>query len=875
MGKSRLHEAALDRARAEEMRVLRAAGAELERNVAFGVARQLLAVLLIGDEGLLQHELFELMTRAEPRRPTLVAIDDLHWCDPHSLEFVLYLLHRLSELPAALIMTSQPWRGEPRAEQLDQIAGHPRVQLVRVTRLGTDAVAELTRRELGLRADGEVVRACAKATAGNPFYLRELLLALREERDLPRDQLAERVVSLAPDAVTRSLRVRVGRLGADAGALARAVAILGQDVPLRHAAALAGLNIRGAASAADALAAVEVLLAREPLRFVHPLVHRAVEDDIPAIERASRHLDAARLLYAEAADAEQIAAHLLKGRPEGDAWVVQQLRAAAAAGSSRGAAQSAIGYLQRALDEPPPPDVRADVLAELGAAEAAAGMPAADEHLAAAAALITDPVRRAELALGRGRALYGQGLYEQAAHAYEDGLAELDEISADQTDELRDELRTGFIITAWLVPALQPRAARQSAELRERCEHQGPVGPHGRLLLAQAALRAAFAGEGADRVCTLAEGAWDEGRLLEHAAPDGGGWTIVLACFSLVGAYERSVSLADEVLDDRRLGAATMATATARTIRAFALLAQGSVSAAIADVERAREARRSGWRQLAGVAAANHCLCLIEAGELERAETALTEDAPLTEPRDIPDLRRLHALAELRLAQGRPAEALELALRTGALLERQIKVFGHCPWRTTAALAALALGEHPRALELARQAHALSEQTGATDARIRDLRVRGLCEGAERGLELLSLGAELGASAPPRLETLRLLVDFGAALRRGNHRAAAREPLQRAADAALAGGAAALHQRARTELAATGARPRREFLRGGPASLTPSERRIAELAVGGHSNREIAQQLFVTSKTVEYHLRNVYRKLGITGRREVERALRD
>jgi DNA-binding CsgD family transcriptional regulator len=363
--------------------------------------------------------------------------------------------------------------------------------------------------------------------------------------------------------------------------------------------------------------------------------------------------------------------------------------------------------------------------------------------------------------------------------------------------------------------------------------------------------------------------------LLEHAVPDGGAWTIVIACFSLVGAYERSLALSDAVLDDPRLGAATMAMATVRTIRAFALLAQGRVSDAIDDVERAREARRSGWRQLAGVAAANHCLCLIEAGELDAAGEALTDDAPLREPRDMPDLRRLHALAELRLAQGRPGEALELALRTGSLLERQIKVFGHCPWRTTAVLAAVALGERPRALELARQAHALSEQTGSIDARIRDLRVLGLCEGGERGLELLSLGAELGASAPPRLQTLRVLVDLGAALRRSNRRAAAREPLQQAADAALAGGAMALHQRARTELAATGARPRREFLRGGPASLTPSERRIAELAVGGHSNREIAQQLFVTPKTVEYHLRNVYRKLGIAGRRELARALNE
>jgi DNA-binding CsgD family transcriptional regulator len=83
----------------------------------------------------------------------------------------------------------------------------------------------------------------------------------------------------------------------------------------------------------------------------------------------------------------------------------------------------------------------------------------------------------------------------------------------------------------------------------------------------------------------------------------------------------------------------------------------------------------------------------------------------------------------------------------------------------------------------------------------------------------------------------------------------------------------ALHERARGELAATGARPRRDVLLSGPESLTPSERRIAELAATGQSNREIAQALFVTPKTVEYHLRNTYRKLDIQTRRELAEAL--
>ena len=272
-------------------------------------------------------------------------------------------------------------------------------------------------------------------------------------------------------------------------------------------------------------------------------------------------------------------------------------------------------------------------------------------------------------------------------------------------------------------------------------------------------------------------------------------------------------------------------------------------------------------------AAANYCLCLIETGELDRAEHALSEDAPLEPVTDLEDARRLYALAELRLAQGRPREAFDTALTAGAEIERTVAVWGYCPWRSTAAQAALAMGEREQARALARAALELSERSGAAHARIRGLRILGLCESGEDGLELLRRAVELAGRGPTRLEGIRALVDFGAALRRGNQRAAAREPLRTAADLALLGGATALQARARIELAAAGARPRRTALRSGPASLTPSERRIAELAAGGHSNREISRILFVTPKTVEYHLRNAYRKLDIESRRELPRVL--
>jgi DNA-binding CsgD family transcriptional regulator len=245
----------------------------------------------------------------------------------------------------------------------------------------------------------------------------------------------------------------------------------------------------------------------------------------------------------------------------------------------------------------------------------------------------------------------------------------------------------------------------------------------------------------------------------------------------------------------------------------------------------------------------------------------------LGEPRDLEDALRLYALAELRLAQGRAGEALDNSLLAAEAGEHTVQFLGFSPWRGCAAQAALALGERERAVELASQAWERAQRTGVLHQCIRTQYTLGMCQGGSRGLELIRSAAALGQSSPPRLETIHALTELGAALRRSNERAAAREPLQQAADLARQGGALALYERARLELSASGARPRRDALRSGPDSLTPSERRIAELASAGHSNREIAGALFVTPKTVEYHLRNAYRKLGIQTRRELGAAL--
>ncbi len=109
-----------------------------------------------------------------------MAVDDLHWCDDASLEFLLYLLHRLDELPLGLVLGRRANLGEGPSEIVDRIATHPSVALERLAPLGLTAVAEVTRRELPGRGDEALVAACHRATGGNPFYLHELLLELRD-----------------------------------------------------------------------------------------------------------------------------------------------------------------------------------------------------------------------------------------------------------------------------------------------------------------------------------------------------------------------------------------------------------------------------------------------------------------------------------------------------------------------------------------------------------------------------------------------------------------------------------------------------------------------------------------------------------------------
>jgi DNA-binding CsgD family transcriptional regulator len=231
------------------------------------------------------------------------------------------------------------------------------------------------------------------------------------------------------------------------------------------------------------------------------------------------------------------------------------------------------------------------------------------------------------------------------------------------------------------------------------------------------------------------------------------------------------------------------------------------------------------------------------------------------------------ARARLRVEQGRVADALEDFRAVGVFLTRVgITCPSYVPWRSEAALAQLAFGDPKQARRLAVEELELARGFGAPRVLGVAKRAAGLAAGGQQGELLLHEAVEAFERGDARLERARALADLGAMLRRRNRRTQARELLRDALDGAQRLGAARLAQRAETELRATGARPRRIVL-SGLDSLTASERRIAELASQELTNREIAQQLFITDRTVEGHLTSVFRKLRLDSRTELSAAL--
>jgi DNA-binding CsgD family transcriptional regulator/tetratricopeptide (TPR) repeat protein len=879
-------------------RVLNARGSELERSFSYGVVRQLFEPLLTslppeeradsltGAAGLaaplfdpgqvvagpaaadssltMLHGLYWLTANLAARRPLLLAVDDLHWCDLPSLRWLAYLLPRIEGIDLALVVGLRP---EPVEDErlLGQILSDQMAGLMRPAPLSAAAATRMLSASLSCTVEAGFGAACQEETAGNPLLLRELVHVIAAEDLTPNSANVPRLRELAARAGARAVSLRLSRLPSEATQLARAVALLGDDVDPRQAAELAGLDEHAAFEAASALARVDVLHQRPLLGFVHPLIRSTVYEAIPPLDREGGHAHAARLLSDAGADPERVAAHLLRIPPGADQHMIVTLREAARRATSRGAAESAVAYLRRALAEGPDVPERSELLLEVGSAETLVDGESAVEHLQQAHALMDDPIRRAETALVLGRQLFLLRGDESDA-VYERALEELGGADA----ELARRLEAGLITNGLFARSRHEAAVALLERVRSRPADR-TLGE--KLLLSLLAYHDARSGAPADEVVPLARRALAGGALAKADV----GAAFVPACTVLAMAdLDEVLVIYEDALAEAHRRGSTFAFGAVKVFRAQTLVWRGDLGDAEVD---ARDALAAGeaWgasARFAGHATAFLADALMEQGKLDDAAAVLAQSGF---GESLPDSARLlyraDSSARLRILRGDVAGGLSDLLEAG----RRFEAVGSrnpafIAWRSPAALALRQLGEEEEARRLAREELELARRWNASRGLGGALRAAGLVEGGKRGLDLLEEAVEVLRESPAKLEHAKARADLGAALRRANHRAQAREHLRHAVELATVCGATALAAGAERELLATGARPRRIAV-SGIDSLTPSERRVAEMAAEGPTNREIAQALFVTQRTVEVHLTSIYRKLAINSRSQLAAAL--
>jgi DNA-binding CsgD family transcriptional regulator len=895
IGKSELLAAVRRRARSQEVTVLSARPSELDREFPFGVVRQLfepvvsepervaalmrgaaaLAGALIGldapeespaGELAYFHALYWLLANLADQNPVVLVVDDAHWADISSLRFLQFLVPRVEELPVLLVLAARPREPGAASRLTEALAADPAATTVRPAVLSEQAVAELVAVALGAHPDRRFAEACHQATGGNPFLLREALRELASDGVAPTAAQAGLVGGLAPAAVSRAVLLRAARLGTDAVALARAVAVLGDAVPLRLAAELAALPVDRVGELATQLTDAQILARTRPLTFAHPILRAAIYEDLGPTSAAAAHRRAARLLGEQGADADAVAVHLLESDPAREPEVVTTLRAAAAAAACKGSIHTAAACLRRALNEPPTPAERGPILLELASAEIHTGdpeeLPAAVEHFAEGMRITADPWARVARLGEQTLALGAVGRSKEAFAALERAVEDLS--TADP--------EAGLLAEALLVGMTWFDHSRLQWT-RSRLSHYGrrltgeTTGE--RMLLATRTLIDAHHGQRpADELADDAERALGDGRLLEDTGAEYPPFFYALAVLLLADRGAAALRELDQAISSARRRGSVPGFAIASAWRAELLAREGKLTEAEADA-RSCAALATPELLVASPATLGWVLdVLLTRGELDDADQLLRRsglaEVEMHENRTFDPV--LHARARIRLARGDLEGARDdLAGR----LKRGSR------WNTLHTLQPTVLV----APELGDPDSANTEQMlreartwGTSRAIGMALRAQGLVTAGPRRMDLLDEATKILETSPAPLEYASALADLGAELRIEGHRTQARERLRQALDLATACGAAPLAERARHELRAAGGRPRQPRMTGADA-LTASERRIATMARDGHSNAEIAQALFVTKKTVEAHLAGAYRKLAIHSRGQLRDTL--
>ena len=888
-GKTVLTRAARELADRIGVIALEARGSELEQPFGFGVVRQLLEPVAMGTPGgadlfagaaspaarLFEpeeghsggveagfealHSLYWLVVNLADRAPVLLSVDDCQWVDLDSLRFAAYLAQRIEGLPVMLLLAGRPPDSplEGAGPLWAQLLSRPHAVGLSVRSLSHFAAATLARERMGAEADDEFCRSCHAATGGNPLFLRELLRALEAAGVVPSAAAAREVQTVGPATVSRFVLHRLASLGPLATELARAVAVLGDDCELALAGRVAGMGEVAARAAADDLVRADIFAQTERLSFVHPIVRAGLYEDLAPGERQARHAAAADALARAGASPERVTAHLLVTGATGDSWRVRTLRSAAASAARRGAPGAAAEYLRRALAEARGEHERGEILGELGRYEVAAmQFEAAEEHLRAAVWSDAELAIRATAASDFGRcAIVSDG---RGAEAATDALASLASELLPVDRERSLELSSALVMVTTVVPRLRHGLATRLERLVAQARGHPPYEAVARIYVARAGLAA---GGSAGAAVEEVEAA------LAAGLPPGVAPVAALAAADTLRsaeAYGPALRLLDGLLEGAHRDGHAARQGLVHGHRAAIALERGSLHDAQVEAETGLllvEPPHFVVLLLVAVAIVVH----LERGAIDAA----VEVAQAGEARGVVEDRTylpnyLIARGRLRIAQGLVREGVEDLLWSGQRLE-SLNLHWPGVWKAFAAPALASLGETETAARLAREHVGMARRVGAAGVLGLSLRHAAAAVGAEERLVLLEEAVAVLAKSSARLELAHALADLGRELSRAGRRREGRVAQRKAMELAEACGAVALAGHARSELqAGPGRRARLELT--GPAALTAAEWRVCQQAAAGRTNREIAQSLFVSEKTIERHLSNAYHKLGVRSR---------
>jgi DNA-binding CsgD family transcriptional regulator len=877
IGKTALLDYAAERA--EGMAIVRARGVESETQVPFAGLLELLrpllgeldrvpepqAVALRGALGLgppvdadrfmIGAATLSVLAASGERSPLLVLVDDLQWIDPSSAAAIVFSARRLLADAIAMILVART--GEAEAVSAE---GLPRLRLEGLDRQASEA---LLARHAGHAVSAESADRLFLATAGNPLALVELAneaperaldvlgVGLATETGVERAFL--RRSDFLPPETRRALVVAAAVESGGMGTIRRALELLGIDPVALEEAERAGL----------------VALSHARLEFRHPLVRSAVYHAAAPPERRAVHRAIAETYIAER-DLDSRASHLAAATFGPDESVAAALEQAAMRASARGGHAAAALTLERAARLTPDDDERPTgrLLAAAGAAWAAGDTRRTMRLVDEALGRCSDRRQRADGLRLKGYAEMQIGPVMSGHATLVEAAAQIQPLDPGKAVELLAEAADACTYAAQ--PETMLVTARRASELLP-----ADAGDRERAF-ASLALGAAliFNGEGRSGARLLRkaidlvadpDALGEDPRLLSRAA--------------MAPLWLREAGVGRELID-RALEAARAKNALGAMPLALQIVAVDSAASDRWTFSKARHheaialARDAGHAvRLCGLLAG---LSRIEArqGQTEACRTHAEEAIALADRLGL-DFYRLWAiigLGDLELGVGRLGEALRwLQATVEVLRERSIGDPDISPAPELVEIY-LRRGEREQAQRVARDYLARAEEKRQPWSLARAGRCRGLLatgEASERAFAEALGFHELTVDA---FELARTRLCYGERLRRDKRRVDAREQLRAAFDCFDRLGAVPWAERARIELRATGETARRRDV-STIDQLTPQELQIATVLADGLTTREAAARLFLSPKTVEYHLRNAYRKLGIRTRRELVGAL--